>query len=109
MIGETSLALATACFGDGMTGNNGYSGEDVLYIAFTGSDAVPGTSADWKANNYTQFEASIIDLGNTLIERIGSSGGSGSSCTWPGHCAGASCSSDNDCSGSLTCNNGVCG
>ncbi|UKZ48283.1 hypothetical protein TrVGV298_002506 [Trichoderma virens] len=36
------------------------------------------------------------------------SGGSGS-CSWAGHCAGASCSTENDCSDDLTCNNGICG
>jgi hypothetical protein len=31
------------------------------------------------------------------------------SCSWAGHCAGDPCSTDDDCDGSLTCNNGVCG
>lgn len=31
------------------------------------------------------------------------------SCSWPGHCAGARCSIDDDCDGSLTCVNGTCG
>ena len=30
-------------------------------------------------------------------------------CDWAGHCAGASCSGDNECTGELTCNNGQCG
>ena len=30
-------------------------------------------------------------------------------CEWPGHCAGASCQNDNQCSDVLTCNSGVCG
>ncbi|KAE8393532.1 hypothetical protein BDV23DRAFT_149352 [Aspergillus alliaceus] len=42
-----------------------------------------------------------------------SSGGGGgpdpTTCAWPGHCEGASCSSDNDCSDPWGCHNGVCG
>lgn len=32
-----------------------------------------------------------------------------SQCSWPGHCAGDSCSSYNDCSDDLVCNSGKCG
>jgi len=38
----------------------------------------------------------------------GSGSGSSGSCEWAGHCAGATCSSDNDCSDVLTCQSGVC-
>lgn len=31
------------------------------------------------------------------------------SCSWPGHCTGDSCITDNDCDGQLTCINGKCG
>lgn len=31
------------------------------------------------------------------------------SCSWPGHCAGDPCASDDDCDGDLTCINGKCG
>ena len=41
-LGEASLALATACNGDSMTGSNCYSQTDILYLAFTGKEAVPG-------------------------------------------------------------------
>ncbi|PWY90215.1 hypothetical protein BO70DRAFT_415772 [Aspergillus heteromorphus CBS 117.55] len=37
-----------------------------------------------------------------------SSGSSSSICSWAGHCAGASCENENDCSGSLTCVSGKC-
>jgi hypothetical protein len=74
MVGEASISLATLCFGDSMNGNNGYSNLDVLYIAFTGTDAVPGASgADWNADNVAKFESSIQSLGNKLISRIGGS------------------------------------
>lgn len=54
-----------------MTGNNGHDENDVLYIAFTGDDAVPGKNgAKWDAQNYEEFEESIQSLGDKLIQRI---------------------------------------
>lgn len=83
MVGETSLSLATACFGKEMNGNNGYDGNDILYIAFPGSDAVPGAKgALWNAKNYTAFEASIRTQGDALIARIGNNSS--------GNCTGSS-------------------
>ena len=116
MIGEASISLATACFGQEVNGNSGYDGNDVLYIAFPGSGAVPGKDgANWAASNYADFESSIQDLGNQLVQRIGSTTGGGNpgdgsgSCSWQGHCAGASCSTADDCSDDLVCNSGICG
>lgn len=125
MVGEASIALATACFGDSVNGDSGHDQDDVLFIAFTGSGAVPGAGgAQWNAQDYNDFENSISTLGDSLVARIGNSSGGGSggngggssgggggstSCSWEGHCAGASCGSDDDCSDSLTCSNGVCG
>ncbi|KAI1654756.1 glycoside hydrolase family 75 protein [Daldinia decipiens] len=71
VVGEASISLATACFGKGITGNNGHDENDVLYIAFTGNDAVPGKNgAKWNAQNYKEFEKSIQGLGDKLIQRI---------------------------------------
>lgn len=70
LIGESSLAVGTACFGQSMNGNNGHDGTDVLYIAFAGDHAVPGSSADWKASSYEDFEASIKDLGDQLVASL---------------------------------------
>jgi hypothetical protein len=96
VIGESSISMATFCFGDSVNGNSGHDQTDVLYIAFTGDEAVPGASgANWNANSATDFESSIQALGDRLIKRIG--GGSGSptsspapapTCSWVGHCAG---------------------
>ncbi|KAH0490854.1 hypothetical protein TgHK011_002305 [Trichoderma gracile] len=36
-------------------------------------------------------------------------GNGGGTCSWAGHCQGASCGSDNDCSDDLTCISGKCG
>ena len=53
-----------------MNGNNGHAGSDVLYLAFTGEEAVPGRAADWKAGSYDEFEASIEGLGDRLVQRL---------------------------------------
>ncbi|EAW08981.1 glycoside hydrolase family 75 protein [Aspergillus clavatus NRRL 1] len=67
MVGEASIALATACFGQEIAGNSGYDGSDVLYLAFTGTEAVPGAKAKWKAKTYEEFETSITKLGDRLV------------------------------------------
>lgn len=132
MIGEAAISTATACFGDSITGDNGHDGNDVLYLAFNGTDAVPGANgANWAASSYDDFESSITTLGNKLLQRVGGGSGlqnstsvsvstatsstksnsgstatstmSNTSCEWAGHCAGASCSTDNDCSGNMVC------
>ncbi len=96
MVGEASISMATACFGTSMNGNNGHDETDVLYIAFPGSEALPGANgANWAATSWSAFENSIETLGNKLIQSIG---GGSSSCSWPGHCEGASCSTNDDCS-----------
>lgn len=111
MVGEASISLATACYGTSMTGDNGHDPDDVLYIAFPGSDAVPGANgANWGASSYSSFESSITGLGDRLIQRIGGGGGTTPppTCSWAGHCAGASCSTENDCSDDLVCKSGKC-
>lgn len=75
MVGEAAISLATACFGDRMNGNFGHDDDDVLYIAFTGQDAVPGADgAKWNASTAVDFQKSITALGDELVERIGSAG-----------------------------------
>ncbi|KAL7793739.1 glycoside hydrolase family 75 protein [Trichoderma ceciliae] len=123
LIGEVSDSLGRACYGDAVNGNAAHDANDVLYIAFTGQDAVPGANgANWAASSFTTFESSLGSLGDQLVARIGSSGGSSPppasstkpptsqpTCSWTGHCSGASCGSDDDCSDDLTCNSGKCG
>lgn len=99
-VGEASISLATACYGKGINAGDGdgssHNAADVLYIAFTGTDAVPGAKgAKWTAGNFNDFHASLVGLGNKLIQRIGgtgngggSGGGSGDTCSWTGHCEG---------------------
>ncbi|KIM79831.1 glycoside hydrolase family 75 protein, partial [Piloderma croceum F 1598] len=62
---ETSYALANLCFpGWGLGGEKGYTGHDILYIAFMADDAIPGSNdADWKASESKAFETSLAMLG----------------------------------------------
>ena len=71
IVGEASIALATECFGTGITGNNGHDKNDVLYIGFPGSvtDTV-NKKADWGAKTFKAFEASIAALGDRLIRKL---------------------------------------
>ncbi|CAG9947203.1 unnamed protein product [Clonostachys rosea f. rosea IK726] len=125
-VGEVSLSLATACYGQKMSGRDedgsSHNDYDVLYIGFTGKDAVPGAKgANWAAGSFDEFHSSIKSLGDKLVSKIGS-GGSGSTptttsaaapsatatCKWTGHCLGATCSTADDCSDDLTCMNSKC-
>ena len=111
MVGEASIGLATACFGTSMNGNNGHDQNDVLYLAFPGTEAetVPGAKrAAWGANNFNDFHASIKAMGDNLIKRITNGSGGGEECSWPGHCLGADCTTFDDCSDDLICTNGKC-
>ncbi|ETS78242.1 hypothetical protein PFICI_10304 [Pestalotiopsis fici W106-1] len=75
LVGAASISLATACFGRGMSNEEGHDAKDVLYIAFPGADAVPGRDgAAWRANTWTNFHESIAALGDRLIQRIPGSG-----------------------------------
>ncbi|KAJ5951596.1 uncharacterized protein N7479_010009 [Penicillium vulpinum] len=72
--GEASISLAKLCFpNEGITGNSGHGDKDVLYIGFTGTDAVPGSDADWSAKDSKTFEASIKSLGDKLVAGLGGS------------------------------------
>jgi len=109
--------MATLCYGNIVNGNNGHDETDVLYLTFTGADAVPGANgAKWKAQNAVEVEASLATLGDILVKRI--AGGTGTTsttsmttstktststmtskaptatctpCSWTGHCAGDDC------------------
>ncbi|KAL2828345.1 fungal chitosanase of glycosyl hydrolase group 75-domain-containing protein [Aspergillus pseudoustus] len=71
LVGEASLALATACFGQAVNGSSGWDGTDVLYLAFKGAGAVPGPSgARWDARSYAEFEESVEGLGYRLVGEL---------------------------------------
>lgn len=77
MIGEAGIGLARACFG-GVTkidGGHGWSNTDVLYLAFTGTDAVPDPRQPrWDATTFADFERSLAPVGDALVKRIEKSG-----------------------------------
>ncbi|EAQ93849.1 hypothetical protein CHGG_02084 [Chaetomium globosum CBS 148.51] len=78
MVGEGSLALATACGGRGVTGGNGIDEDAVLFVGFTGDEAVPGPhGAAWDAADFDAFEKSIEGLGDRLVQRVRVAGGGG--------------------------------
>ncbi|KAI6765940.1 hypothetical protein HG530_007010 [Fusarium avenaceum] len=70
--GEASIAVADLCFpNEGLNGNMGHGEKDVLYIGFSGEDAVPGkTGAKWAATTRDDFSASIKILGDRLISKL---------------------------------------
>ncbi|KAJ5248759.1 hypothetical protein N7468_000210 [Penicillium chermesinum] len=113
VIGEASWLMARTCFpGDNLNGNAGHGAVDVTYIVFTGSSAVLPSSA--VSTNYitdfTTLRSKGDSLVNSLVKNLGLSGGGsgGGSCSWAGHCAGATCTTENDCSDDLVCVNGKC-
>lgn len=69
--GEASISLAQMCFpNEGLNGNNGHGPDDVLYLGFIGQNAVPGSSANWKAGDRNAFEESIKKLGDKLVSGL---------------------------------------
>lgn len=72
LVGEASISLATACYGkENINGDSGHDENDVLYIAFPGTDAVPGANgAKWNAQSYNEFANSIQWLGDKLVNKL---------------------------------------
>lgn len=96
-------------------------------IVFTGKNAVLPSSALTKnyITNFTTLRSMGDKLVNALVSNLGLSGTpptktttrvtttttkptSTASCSWAGHCLGASCSSDDDCADALVCTAGKC-
>ncbi|KAF4584141.1 putative chitosanase precursor [Ophiocordyceps camponoti-floridani] len=72
MVGEASISLATACYGDSVDGDQGHDENDVLYLAFPGEAAVPGPDgAAWNASDPLEFERSLEPIGDMLVSGIG--------------------------------------
>ena len=71
LVGEVSLSLGQACYGRKVNGDAAHDENDVLYIAFKGSNAVPGAKgANWKAKNFSEFESSLHAQGDKLVANI---------------------------------------
>ena len=61
-------------FGNNVNGTTSHEPNDVMYIAFTGSEAVPGAKgAAWAADTKGEFVSSINGLCDELIKRIDAS------------------------------------
>lgn len=73
LVGEVSVSLGQACYGNAVNGNQAHDDNDILYLAFTGQDAVPGADgAKWDAASFDEFEASLQAQGDRLIAKLGS-------------------------------------
>jgi len=131
-IGEASYSMiADICFpGQGYDGSHGYTGHDILYVAFTGDDAVvKPEDAPWTGSDPLAFERAIKAKGDRLVAKVFGGGDSGPvsppisiptppsspgtcnktpACDFDGH-FDQSCSSNDGCCGELTCNGGKCG
>ncbi|KAK1249598.1 hypothetical protein MKX08_009601 [Trichoderma sp. CBMAI-0020] len=66
------------------------------------------TLYNFDSNAPGQPEGPVSGGGNPGNGGGSNPGNGGGSCTWAGHCQGASCSSDDDCSDSLVCSSGKC-
>ncbi|KAJ5383593.1 Fungal chitosanase [Penicillium concentricum] len=130
VIGEASWLMARTCFpNDDLNGNSGHGDADVTYILFTGDESILPSSALTKnyVTNFTTLRSMGDKLMTALAKNLNLSGGgggsttttlkttttssttpTGGSCEWAGHCAGASCSDENDCSDDLVCKSGKC-
>ncbi|KAL7918104.1 glycoside hydrolase family 18 protein [Trichoderma austrokoningii] len=121
-IGNATLFIGALA--SGADGDQGYVSPSSLISAYNGVSALNlpniGGIMLWEA----QLAVKNGNFQKTIKAAIGSGSGTppppppassttpaGSSptCSWAGHCAGASCSTDDDCSDSLTCNSGKCG
>ncbi|KAK0756450.1 hypothetical protein N5P37_011103 [Trichoderma harzianum] len=119
-IGNATLFIGALA--SGADGDQGFVSSSTLLSAYQGVSALNlpniGGIMLWEAQlavkngNYQKTIKAGISSGSGTTppptQSSTPSGGSGT-CSWAGHCAGASCGSDDDCSDSLTCNSGVCG
>lgn len=72
LVGEASASIGKHCYGDAVSLFRPHDVNDVLYIAFTGNDALPGPDgAKWNATSFHEFEKSLQAQGDRLIARIG--------------------------------------
>ena len=54
-----------------MTGDNGHVQDDVMYIALPGcTEDTVHKPANWAAQSYDDFEASITGMGNELVKNL---------------------------------------
>ncbi|KAJ5151572.1 hypothetical protein N7492_009867 [Penicillium capsulatum] len=69
--GRSIHLLAQLCYPEyNINGDNGHGDDDVLYLGFTGKDAVPDSSANWKTGDRNAFEESIKELDDKLVSGL---------------------------------------
>ncbi|KAH6603994.1 glycoside hydrolase family 18 protein [Trichoderma cornu-damae] len=118
-IGNATLFIGALA--SGADGDQGYVSASSLLSAYNGVSALNlpnvGGIMLWEAQlavkngNFHKTVKAGIASGSTPPPPASSTKPPGSTptCSWAGHCAGASCGTDNDCSDDLTCNGGICG
>ncbi|KAL7902894.1 hypothetical protein HDV63DRAFT_362565 [Trichoderma sp. SZMC 28014] len=94
------------------------SGAPGLDFSFSALSALNGQACNqghidisWQVLDTTlyNFDSNAPGQPEGPVNGGGSSGnGGGQTCSWAGHCLGASCSTDDDCSDALVCTNGKC-
>ncbi|PTB62220.1 glycoside hydrolase family 18 protein [Trichoderma citrinoviride] len=113
-IGNATLFIGALA--SGADGDSGFVSSSTLLSAYQGVSNLNlpniGGIMLWEA------QLAVKNGNYQQVIKAGISGGSSappppppppSNCSWAGHCAGASCGTDDDCSDDLTCNGGVCG
>ncbi|KAJ2983003.1 hypothetical protein NQ176_g1009 [Zarea fungicola] len=72
LVGEAADSIGRYCYGNAVDYYHAHDDNDVLYIAFTGHDAVLGPDdAKWDAESFDEFQRSIQAQGDRFISRIG--------------------------------------
>ncbi|KAK8117241.1 Endo-chitosanase [Apiospora kogelbergensis] len=71
LVGQLSVAMAKMCYGEhAVETQQPLDASDLLFLAFTGTQAVPGYfGADWGAETPEEFEKGLALLGNKLIRK----------------------------------------
>ncbi|KAG0137833.1 hypothetical protein HOY82DRAFT_546832 [Tuber indicum] len=77
--------------------------DDIFGGSSSGSNPAPAPGSSSAASPTT-----FLTVTKPTPTADSSSGGGSGTCDWPGHCAGAKCGSDDDCSDVLTCKGGKC-
>ncbi|CAK49178.1 uncharacterized protein An03g05260 [Aspergillus niger] len=105
--GEASWLMARTCFpDDDLNGAEGHAEADVT--------CKPYTRSALNKNYITNF-STLRSMGDKLVGALASNlgltssaSGSTATCSWQGHCEGAICSTEDDCSDDLVCDSGKC-
>ncbi|KAJ5481178.1 Endo-chitosanase B, partial [Penicillium diatomitis] len=74
LVGESSLSMAKLCFPEEhLNRDRGHDIKDVMYIGFSGKNAVPRKSANWHALDGQAFEKSLKAIGDSPVAKFSAS------------------------------------